>query len=133
MWAARSHAPTLDRRDRGDIKCRHKHGRSNGACSPLRARRYRQRMSGSRREEHRLPDSLEPTDRIDALVTAAMETQHLASVSIGVRRQGQPDILRSYGFADLENDVPATPRAVYRIGSLTKTFTAAVVMGLVER
>ncbi|MEP7304379.1 MAG: serine hydrolase domain-containing protein [Acidobacteriota bacterium] len=80
-----------------------------------------------------MPESLEPADRFDAITTTAMESQHLASVSIGVRREGEPDILRSYGVADLENDVPATPRAVYRIGSLTKMFTAAVVMRLVER
>jgi len=80
-----------------------------------------------------MPDSPEPADRLHAIVATAMETQHLASVSIGVRREGEPDILRSYGFADLENDVPATPRAVYRIGSLTKTFTAVAVMRLVER
>jgi CubicO group peptidase (beta-lactamase class C family) len=35
-------------------------------------------------------------------------------------------------LADVERHVPADPDAPYRIGSITKTFTAAVVLGLVE-
>jgi CubicO group peptidase (beta-lactamase class C family) len=35
-------------------------------------------------------------------------------------------------MADLENDVPATAQTVYRIGSITKQFTAAAVMQLVQ-
>ena len=62
-----------------------------------------------------------------------MAAQGLASVSIGIRRAGMRDVTRSYGFADLENEVPATPHSVYRIGSLTKQFTAAAVLRLVER
>jgi D-alanyl-D-alanine carboxypeptidase len=40
---------------------------------------------------------------------------------------------KAYGKADLENDVAATPAHVYRIGSITKQFTAAGVMRLVEQ
>lgn len=71
-------------------------------------------------------------DHTDAIVGAAMQAHQLASVSIGIRRRGAPDLARSYGFGDLENDVAATPHSVYRIGSLTKLFTAAAVMRLVE-
>src|SRR5204862_3317068 len=42
-------------------------------------------------------------------------------------------LVKGYGFANLENDIPAAPRTVYRIGSLTKQFTAAAIMMLVER
>ncbi|HVG43246.1 MAG TPA: serine hydrolase, partial [Longimicrobium sp.] len=38
-----------------------------------------------------------------------------------------------WGKADLENDVAATEHSVYRIGSVTKQFTAAAVMQLVEQ
>lgn len=70
---------------------------------------------------------------LDQLVRDCMTAQGLASVSIGIRRAGMRDVTRSYGFADLENDVRATPHTVYRIGSLTKQFTAAATMRLVER
>ena len=36
-------------------------------------------------------------------------------------------------MADLENSIPATAHSVYRIGSVTKQFTAAAVMQLVEQ
>ena len=37
------------------------------------------------------------------------------------------------GSADLENDVAASERTVYRIGSITKQFTAAAILRLVEQ
>lgn len=78
----------------------------------------------------------EPRDIVDIverIAKAASDAQGSASVSIGVRSSGAPDVIRSDGFADLENDVLATPQSVYRIGSLTKQFTAAAIMLLVER
>ena len=34
--------------------------------------------------------------------------------------------------ADLENDVPVAPETVFRLGSITKQFTAAIVLQLAE-
>ena len=41
--------------------------------------------------------------------------------------------IRGFGFADVENRVPATPDTVYSIASLTKTFGATLIMQLVEQ
>src|SRR5439155_16678032 len=41
--------------------------------------------------------------------------------------------MRGYGLADLENQLPVTPQTVFRIGSITKQFTSAAVMQLVEQ
>jgi CubicO group peptidase (beta-lactamase class C family) len=38
----------------------------------------------------------------------------------------------AYGFADLENRVPASVSTVYAIGSLTKSFTAAAILALAD-
>jgi CubicO group peptidase (beta-lactamase class C family) len=38
-----------------------------------------------------------------------------------------------FGWADREKRIPASVETIYRIGSLTKTFTAVVLMQLVER
>src|SRR5262245_20596506 len=38
-----------------------------------------------------------------------------------------------FGFADLENRIPATPDTLYSIASLTKTFASMLVMQLVEQ
>src|ERR1041385_6243953 len=40
---------------------------------------------------------------------------------------------KGFGFADLENRVPATPDTIYSIASLTKTFAATLIMQLVEQ
>ena len=40
---------------------------------------------------------------------------------------------KGFGFADLEKRTPATPDTLYHIASLTKTFAATLIMGMVER
>ena len=40
---------------------------------------------------------------------------------------------QGFGFADLENRIPATPDTVYHIASLTKTFAATLILQLVEQ
>jgi CubicO group peptidase (beta-lactamase class C family) len=70
--------------------------------------------------------------RIDSLVTAALRTGPVAALSVAVVKGRDTIVMKGYGYADLENDVVATPQTVYRIGSVTKQFTAAAVMQLVE-
>jgi CubicO group peptidase (beta-lactamase class C family) len=70
--------------------------------------------------------------RIDELAATVLENGSVAGLSIGVRRGDDVLLIRGYGLADIENDVPATAETVYRIGSVTKQFTAAAVMQLVE-
>jgi CubicO group peptidase (beta-lactamase class C family) len=53
-------------------------------------------------------------------------------MSVAVVRQGKLVYAKGFGFADLENDVKAKPDTVYRIGSVTKQFTATMVMQLVQ-
>ena len=40
---------------------------------------------------------------------------------------------KGFGFADLENKIPATPETIYRAGSISKVFTAAATMQLAEQ
>ncbi len=40
---------------------------------------------------------------------------------------------RGFGYADLERRVPATPQTLYRVGSITKLFTATMLMQLREQ
>lgn len=41
--------------------------------------------------------------------------------------------VNAYGYADLENNVPAKPESAYRLGSVTKPMTAVAIMQLVEK
>jgi CubicO group peptidase (beta-lactamase class C family) len=53
-------------------------------------------------------------------------------LSLAVARGSHLLVAKSYGLADVENDVSATSETVYRIGSITKQFTAAAILRLVE-
>jgi D-alanyl-D-alanine carboxypeptidase len=70
--------------------------------------------------------------RIDSLAEATLRDGPVAGLTIGVKRGGDLLMVKGYGVADIENSVPMTAETVYRIGSLTKQFTAAAVMQLVE-
>ncbi len=70
---------------------------------------------------------------VDSVATAALRTGPVASLSILVARGPRIIVEKAYGKSDVENDVRATPATVYKIGSITKHFTGAAVMRLVEQ
>lgn len=53
--------------------------------------------------------------------------------SILVVRNGNPVLAKGYGMANLEHQVPNTPKTRFRIGSITKQFTAAAILQLQDR
>ena len=69
---------------------------------------------------------------VDSVMRAATARGPIAGASIGVRLGAAFEYVQGYGFADLEHRVPAGPATVYRIGSITKQFTAAAVMRQVD-
>jgi CubicO group peptidase (beta-lactamase class C family) len=71
--------------------------------------------------------------RIDSLAAAALAQWPAAGLSIAVVRGSRTVVMKGYGRADLENDVPATAHTVYRIGSITKQFTAVAILQLMEQ
>ncbi len=71
--------------------------------------------------------------RVDAIAAQALASRSTAGLAIGVARNGRPVLLRGYGYANLENRTPVTADTVFRIGSITKEFTAASVLLLAER
>jgi CubicO group peptidase (beta-lactamase class C family) len=70
---------------------------------------------------------------VDSVAKAAVAEHRTPGVSIAIMKHGKTVLAKGYGDADLENDVPATASTVYRIGSITKQFTAAAIMRLVEQ
>ena len=55
------------------------------------------------------------------------------SGSVLVARDGKVLFSKGYGFANVELDVPNTPQTKFRLGSITKQFTAAAILLLQER
>ena len=82
--------------------------------------------------EAQRPSRAETVARLDSLSRAFVAGRQTPGLSVFVLRGADTLLLRGYGYANLEDSVPATPRTVYRIGSLTKQFTAALVMQQVQ-
>jgi CubicO group peptidase (beta-lactamase class C family) len=70
--------------------------------------------------------------RMDQVVLAFTNAKQFMG-SVLVAREGDLLFDKSYGMANLEWGVPNTPTTKFRIGSLTKQFTAAAIMLLEER
>jgi D-alanyl-D-alanine carboxypeptidase len=71
--------------------------------------------------------------RLDSLSRSAVSNGPLASVAVAMLRGGDTLLLRAYGMADLEQQTPAVATSQYRLGSVTKSFTAAAILQQVER
>lgn len=74
----------------------------------------------------------ELTHRLDDLATAYQQHRHFMG-SVLVAKGGHILLEKGYGMADLEWSVPNTPDARFRIGSMTKQFTATAIMQLAEQ
>jgi CubicO group peptidase (beta-lactamase class C family) len=71
-------------------------------------------------------------DYVLSVGARTVEIDHVVGLSIGVARGDEVLIAEGFGLANVELDVPATADTVYRIGSITKEFTAAAILLLVE-
>ena len=63
----------------------------------------------------------------------AQERVNGFSGAVLVARDGVPLILKGYGWANAEWEIPNTPTTKFRLGSITKQFTAALVLRLQEQ
>ena len=79
------------------------------------------------------PDRARIQALTDSVVAAALATGHAAGLSVAVVRGRDTLVLKGYGVADLEFDVPTPPATIYEIGSITKQFTAVAILQLVEQ
>ena len=69
---------------------------------------------------------------IDEYIQNVMTQQQIPGISVAVVREGEPLLMKGYGIANLEHSVPATEKTVYEVASVGKTFTAFVLMMLIE-
>jgi CubicO group peptidase (beta-lactamase class C family) len=67
----------------------------------------------------------------EQFVETTMKAQQMPGLSVAVMH-GDFRWSRGFGFADLENQVPARAESSYRMGSVSKPFTAVAVLKLVE-
>jgi CubicO group peptidase (beta-lactamase class C family) len=69
--------------------------------------------------------------RMEQIIQANVPKQFMGSVLVA--QDGKVLLDKGYGFANLEWDIPNTPTTKFRLGSLTKQFTAASILLLEER
>lgn len=74
--------------------------------------------------------SPETRTKVDSAVEAFRQKTSAPGVSIALVQNGQLIYANGYGFADLENSVPATAETLYRLASISKTITAVATMQL---
>jgi len=79
-----------------------------------------------------LPATAEtPSDKADALLAGLVETND-PGLAVLVAQDGKILFEKGYGLADREHDVPVIPQTTFRIGSITKQFTASAILKLQE-
>lgn len=70
---------------------------------------------------------------VDGVVAASMAEHRIVGATVAVVQRGEAVLEKGYGFADLETGRRVDPDAtLFRIGSITKTFTWIEIMRLVE-
>src|SRR5262249_47355200 len=74
------------------------------------------------------PDAL--AAELEQLVRKEQRDKRLPSIAVSIMRDGELAWEIAVGAADVEAKREATPDTQYRLGSITKTFTAAAVMQL---
>jgi len=71
--------------------------------------------------------------RVEAIVQRTMRQPGAVAVSVAVARGAEMLYEKATGFADLEFAISADEQTLFRIGSVTKQFTAAAILKLAER
>jgi CubicO group peptidase (beta-lactamase class C family) len=74
----------------------------------------------------------ELAEKIDAFMSQQAEENRFSGAVL-VARGDEIVLSEGYGLADRENEIPNTPTTRFRIGSLTKAFTAMAIMQLQEQ
>lgn len=71
-------------------------------------------------------------DSIDVFLKAKMKEGQIPALQLAVIRQGKIVKLKSYGVANLENNIKATDESIFSINSITKAFVGIAIMQLAE-
>jgi len=78
------------------------------------------------------PDTQQLAAELDKIFQD-LTTANQFSGSVLIAKDGQVILSKGYGFADREKKIPNTPQTVFRIGHITKQFTAMAIMMLQEQ
>ena len=69
---------------------------------------------------------------LNTYIAKSMKKNKVIGLSIALVDDQEIIFARGFGYADQENEVPATKNTVYRTGSVSKLFTATAVMQIAQ-
>jgi N-acyl-D-amino-acid deacylase len=72
-------------------------------------------------------------DAVDAIAQELVDEGATPGMSIAIARGERILYVQGHGLANIDERIQASPTSIYRIGSVTKQFTAAAIMQLVEQ
>ena len=78
------------------------------------------------------PGGAQDVSRMDRIIQSHVDSKQFMG-SVLVAQGGKVLLNKGYGSANLEWDIPDSPQTKFRLGSLTKQFTAAAILLLEER
>ena len=70
--------------------------------------------------------------RLGDQINRKMRDEHVPGVAVGVLHEGRP-YSAAFGTTSVDHPLPVTDDTLFQIGSITKTFTATLIMQLVEQ
>jgi D-alanyl-D-alanine carboxypeptidase len=70
--------------------------------------------------------------KLQAAIQLAQQGYAVPGLAVAVHQPGVGDLRVTAGRADIASNTPVTPATHFRIGSVTKTFTATVILQLVQ-
>jgi D-alanyl-D-alanine carboxypeptidase len=69
---------------------------------------------------------------VDAKINSLMEKYQIVGATLAVSKNGKLVYNKGYGFSDKENKIKVTPENIFRIASVTKTYTGVAIMKLIQ-
>lgn len=76
------------------------------------------------------PDIQALSRQLEAQLDAERVDRAIPGLSIAIVHDQDIVWAKGFGYADIEAEIPADPQTVYRVGSITKLFTATMLMQL---
>ena len=73
------------------------------------------------------------TAGLDSVIQGLLSKYSIPGAALAVSRSGVLVYARGFGYADTASAKPVQPDSLFRIGSVSKTFTAIAIMELVEQ
>lgn len=79
------------------------------------------------------PQTVSLSSVVDPLVNAAMKQEGIPGMTVALAKNGTMLYAQAYGDSDIATKSATQPSTIFEIGSITKQFTAALIMKLQEQ